>query len=111
MSAYIVNPEVIARLANQLARKEAVKIASALIDENIKSIECRYPDSKGAAIPYFMNYTDSEYRDVVNTLLNNPGKLADFPSNERGDAAEYDYQACEHQGYETSQVKRWIDSL
>lgn len=109
MSAYIVNPETIARLATyggytydfppKLDTEEAINLAGLLIDENIRSIACRYPDTKGHEVKDFMGCSEKEYRNKITALILNPMNQRPRMEQIAQDLPEYDYQACESEDY------------
>lgn len=113
MSACIVSPNVIARLAVYLCTDDyrtpridlisAKTFADVLLAENIKSIGYRYPDTKGKEVEtFFVNLTEDQYRAEVQEYLDNPHLVEPTLKQIAQDSPEYDYQACEHPEYEKS---------
>lgn len=124
MSAYIVDPKVIARLAvyrctdrynvPQYDKAAAHTFADILIKENIKSIAYRYPDTEGKEIEsFFANATEESYRAAVREHLDSAHVQMPTMKQVAKDAPEYDYQACEHPDYEKSlahETIQWINA-
>jgi hypothetical protein len=115
MSAWIVSKRHINALVHGLTKRELVsgytpsEIGRILWLENVKSIHARYPDTAETDRNYpgpngfrksrAEKFTYSIEREPVsiNTLLMNVNC--------------YDYQTCEHDGYESSLAHSWIAEL
>jgi len=67
-----------------------------LVVENRKSLDSRYGNGKREEGQGPHRYTPGPALPVIHVI-----KLAQ----------SYDYQSCEHDGWETSEAKRWIDNL
>ena len=121
MSAFIVGKphiDAIVRLAvkhqvhwyfeNQShdARVELDRLGQLLIDENVKSVEYRYQDSELTNLPgpdnsgWLIPYSYSPFRGGTPTPVEGL-KLVNC----------YEYQACEHPGWEASEAHRFTQAL
>lgn len=104
MSAWIVSDSHIDVLVAGIVRKgltdglSPTEIGRELVIENHRSIEARYGPGTDARDP------DDEYEYVPVTVPLTDENLASA-------AACYDYQTCEHSGYESSRARRWAMAL
>jgi hypothetical protein len=67
-----------------------------LVAENVVSLTARYGKRGTADLPKAHRYTPGPALPAIHVI-----KLAQ----------SYDYQSCEHDGWSTSEAKRWIDNL
>jgi hypothetical protein len=77
--------------------EEPAELIAELVTENVKSLEARY--GKRAALedaPGPHRFISGQALPALHVM-----KLAQ----------SYEYQSCEHDGWETSKAKRWIDNL
>jgi hypothetical protein len=111
MSAYIVSRKHIHYLVTAAAEyglirfREQDKTGQMLWDENIKSVQYRYNDDAVEDLPGPVNET-YRYRHLAigNLPLVDPVVLIK-------QCQCYDYQSCEHPGWETSAAKRLSHAL
>ena len=69
-----------------------------LLRENEASMKARYPRDNAEPLPFYVYSWEEVYKPITAAAAL---KLLDC----------YTYQACEHDGWGTSAVKRWCDSL
>lgn len=81
-----------------ITRMEARAFGIMLWSENVKSLAYRYADDIASEYDYVEQYTFREY------LMVKPAAIA-------GIANCYNYQSCEHPGYEASLAKDFINRL
>ena len=115
MSAWIVSKNHIDALVQALAEGEIVvniyptEIGRTLWKENLLSIWARYPDTEKTDDnypgPYGFRAIDTE-----TYVYTRPAERLSYGSLLK-QAHCYSYQTCEHDGWETSQAKKWIDTL
>lgn len=113
MSAWIVSKAHIDLLVHALTITELVaespdKIGRALWAENLASVAYRYPGDGNGERPGPMDFDDSD----VETYTFAPviAYRADHAAWKTA-AGCYDYQSCEHSGWESSTSHEWIDAL
>lgn len=125
MSAFLVSPQHIHLLVSYAKHtgvvrtdEDAARLARKLAEENIKSVEYRYPDMAGRSAQEFLTFASND--EYVNTCAH-PWDDTPLPDNRWGVkvrrplyiavrqpveviklAHSYEYQACEHPGWETS---------
>jgi len=90
---------------HELTPENADEIGQMLLDENIKSVSYRYQDSSVTELP---GQTDSEY--LVPFQFHPMGKVPK-PIELIKITRCYEYQACEHEEWETSEAKAFCDSV
>ena len=119
MSAYVVNKSHINALVlsglglvwyhegkrHELTLRSADRVGQMLLDECVKSVSYRYPDDEITELP---GPTDAEWLVPFkfNPVVRRPTpvqalKLLDC----------YEYQSCEHPGWQTSEAKAFCDVL
>jgi len=93
---------------SQCQDADFVKLAQMLWDENIKSVQFRYPDCaeslENAPGPIGEDFKIT-YKDA-DTLYGNYSGWTVIRA-----CGEYAYQSCEHPGWDTSEAKRFIENL
>lgn len=77
--------------------EQAQRVGQMLWDENVKSVEYRYPDSAGLC--------DCRYPETV------PRFYTFAPVQVLKACDCYVYQSCEHEGWTVSEAKAYIDAL
>lgn len=78
---------------NTLTRETAERVGKMLLAENYKSVNHRYNESDGANIEYKYEYIEMNPLSVLSLI------------------AGYEYQSCEHPGWEKSEAKEFCDVL
>lgn len=118
MSAYIVNRSTVNLLAHALTTRgiaaglTADQVGRELWKTNVDSIHHRYPDTAENDSNYpgpegFRKSHASRYRAAApldHDLAAGPYRLV-------SEAETFDYQACEHPGWENSRARSWIAGL
>jgi hypothetical protein len=120
MSAFLCSPEHLSALVNYAAaharggcslrlmpsneprsKTDADYTFERLMFENLKSLEARYPSTP----PNTREWSGAEYRFKFELhKVRTPVQIIKL-------AHCYAYQACEHEGWESSEVKKWIDNV
>ena len=89
--------------------KDAAKVANMLWQENVKSVCARYPDEKSNELPGTI--TDGEEGYII-TAADMAKPLHNVePVQVLKSISCYEYQACEHEGWETSEAHTFCQVL
>ena len=89
----------------ELTHLNADKVGQMLLDENIESVQYRYPDGKLTELP---GRTDCEY---ILPFQHHPMGKVPKPMELIKITRCYEYQACEHPGWEDSEAKSFCGAL
>lgn len=89
------------------SREKAIEM---LAKENIKSIACRYPDLKGKETKSFTDMALDEYVAEAQFPVD-PGSPIPSPGEVVSLVRRYEYQSCEHKGWETSSARKFMDGV
>src|SRR5262245_53614536 len=113
MSAYIVEKTAIDKLVRGLLDRgkiepaDATPIGRLLLNECIASVSFRYPNESVASLPGVI--AENELWATKGTEVYSYSDPGDVSAQELEYAvSEYDYQSCEHPGYEQSLAHRLI---
>ena len=106
MSAWICSPVHIATLANFIDPERRQEVAAVLALENVRSVQYRYPDHPVEEMLRGGAETVSEY--IASCMSTNPSEKYSDPRHLPKIAGCYDYQSCDHPGYEGSLAQRWV---
>jgi hypothetical protein len=119
MSAYIVDPADLQKIFHyldgvecELAKAEGSreKTIEMLAKENIKSIACRYPDTKGKETESFTDMALDEYVAEAQFPID-PDSPIPSPGEVLSLVRRYEYQSCEHKGWEDSKARKFMDGV
>lgn len=81
-------------------------VANMLLMENIKSVGYRYNQKSSAGLPGPTSVDIVSVRDISRTFFRSFDPVQVIKACDC-----YSYQACEHEGWKTSQAKAFIDAL
>ena len=90
--------------------EEAVAVANMLWAENVKSVETRYPGSKGD-LPGAVADSEAGYVVTVEDWQRLPWLRRLDPVQLLKSCSCYAYQSCEHEGWERSEAHDFIRAL
>lgn len=113
MSAWIVDRAHIDVLVQALCEGEYVtdrdpdEVGRVLWRENLASVAYRYPRDVDGDRPGPLDFRDS---DVDTYTYRRPSRRIE-PSAVLSAVNCYDYQSCEHPGWETSRARAWVTAL
>ncbi len=119
MSAWIVSKTHIDCLvqagidAEMVRPEEATEFGRMLWQENLNSIEARYPDTVGGGKGDFPGPVVFAGAKSVKAYRYEPlpGSSLDVPHVVNTAAACYDYQSCEHEGWQDSKAQVFVLAL
>lgn len=83
----------------QIDHENASEIGLILAQENVASVCCRYEQD-----------TAEQYEDMLEYAYRDPGYVL-TPAEVFKTVGCYEYQSCEHPGWETSEAKRFCEAL
>lgn len=95
---------------NLMSDEELSEVGQMLWDENEASVNDRYPDCEGEELPGTiagMPTVEAIAYRFERKVLPDKNRLAQIITA----CHCYDYQACEHDGWENSQAKKLVDSI
>lgn len=75
--------------------------------ENLRSLTARYPDDEDGGRPGPVDFSDA---DVDEYTYRDPGFIP-TPGEIFQTIGCYDYQSCEHDGWDDSEAKAWTENL
>lgn len=121
MSAWIVSKTHIDALVQAgiefelIDSAEATAFGKMLWQENLNSINARYPDTAGASsgFPGPISFKGQRSVDAYRyrPLNGAPGVARTAPAIVKAAAGCYDYQTCEHDGYDGSEAHKFVLTL
>lgn len=124
MTDYAESSRRLDEIRRELTHETADRVGAMLIAENVRSVQHRYPDAGMDSIPgpvdngYATDALLGQYRYRAHAAAGSPGAWGSMVGPRRLTAVEalkaidgYEYQACEHDGWEASEAKAFCEAL